>query len=312
MTRAFVFPGQGSQTVSMGKDLYQNFPAAKDVFDEVDDALNQKLSTLMFDGSFEELTQTQNAQPAIMAVSLAALKAYESFHGKRLKDICSYVAGHSLGEYAALCAAGALSVSATARLLRARGTAMAQAAEKHPGKMAAIIGLSRSETESVLTSCKLSSKICVIANDNCPGQIVLSGSLQALEQVIPETIAAGAKKAVLLPVSGAFHSPLMQEAANQISPLLQSTPFKNPVLPVLSNVTARPHEEVTQIAEKMKQQITGTVRWTESVLWMEQQGVTQFIECGPGKVLSGLIKRIIPNASTGNLNTADSIQTLVL
>ena len=308
MTLAFVFPGQGSQTVGMGKDLYDNFDVAKAVFEEVDEAVSFKLSSLMFEGDMAELTKTTNAQPAIMATSIAALRVIEKETGKSVKDLASYVAGHSLGEYGAVCAAQALSLFDTAKLLKARGEYMQEAALKNPGAMAAVLGLSLKEVNELVSRASNDTAKCYIANDNCQGQIVISGDKAAIEKAAPIATELGAKKCVILPVSGGFHSPLMQEAALKMKEELSHTNIINPVIPVISNVTAEAETNADKIKELLVAQVTGSVRWTESVSYMQMKGVTDFVECGNGKVLTGLIKRIAPDARLLNISNKDQVE----
>lgn len=304
---AFVFPGQGSQTIGMGKDLAQNFEVAKNVFQEIDDTLHFSLSQLMFDGDIQELTQTQNAQPAIMGVSLAVLKVLEQETGKNLADMASCVAGHSLGEYSALCAAGALSIADTARLLRARGLAMQEAGNQQQGTMAAILGLSLADVAKIAILTSKPDDFCSVANDNCPGQVVISGHIPAVERAIAHALEQGAKKAVKLPVSGGFHSPLMKPAEEKMRQILQETPIKAPCVPVVANITAEFENNPQKIKELLTAQVTGSVRWTESVEYMCSKGITDFIECGNGKVLSGLIKRIDPNTRSVSVSNSETI-----
>lgn len=310
MTTAFVFPGQGTQFIGMGKDLFDQFDEAKRVFQEVDDTLNQFLSRLMFDGDMNELTQTQNAQPAIMAVSMAALKTYESLTGTSVAQSARFVVGHSLGEYGALCAAGALSLSQTAQLLRARGAAMQKAAQMVSGSMAAVLGMDKETLNTLIQKTISPDEVCVIANDNCPGQIVISGMKSAVDKVVAVAPEFGAKRAVLLPVSGGFHSPLMQPAADEMKAVLNDIPFKKPLVPVIANVTAQPVDDVQAIKDLLFRQITGSVRFTESVQFLKEQNISTVIEFGPGKVLTGLIKRMMPEATLININTADSLKNI--
>ncbi len=307
MNTAFIFPGQGSQTIGMGQELYDNFDAARLVFEEVDEALHQSLSQLMFAGDSAELTQTQNAQPAIMAVSMAVVRTLEKEMGRPLSEMVACVAGHSLGEYSALCAAGALSIADTAQLLRTRGLAMAKAGAENPGAMAAILGLSIRDVAHVVGDASTETEFCVIANDNCPGQIVISGHDVAIERAIDLAITAGAKKAVKLPVSGAFHSPLMKSAEAEMKTVLANTPFKEPTVPVVANITAQFEHDPNKIKELLVSQVTGSVRWTESVQYMLSQGITDFVECGNGKVLAGLIKRINPDVRTFSVGNKECV-----
>lgn len=311
MTVAFVFPGQGSQSIGMGKDLDTNFSVAHEVFQEVDDALHFSLSKLMFEGDIAELTQTQNAQPAIMATSIAALRAIEKETGKKLSETASFVAGHSLGEYSALCAAGALSLSDTAKLLKARGTYMQEASQKNPGAMAAVLGLSLKEVAKLVHEASDEKTLCFIANDNCSGQVVISGHNEAIERAILKAAEMGAKKSVKLPVSGGFHSPLMQEASEKMAETLKTTPIVAPQVPIIANITAEAETNAEKIKNLLVSQVTGSVRWTESIEYMTAKGVTDFIECGNGKVLSGLIKRIAPDARSISIGNSETVATAV-
>ncbi|MBL8563772.1 MAG: ACP S-malonyltransferase, partial [Gemmobacter sp.] len=283
MSRAYVFPGQGAQTIGMGKALAEAYPAARAVFDEVDDALGEKLSVLIWEGDIAELTLTQNAQPALMATSLAALRALEA-EGMGL-DQAQFVAGHSLGEYSALCAAGALSLSDTARLLRIRGQAMQEAVPVGVGAMAALLGLDF-ETATEVASEAAQGEVCQAANDNDPAQVVVSGHKGAVERAVEIAKAKGAKRALLLPVSAPFHCALMQPAAHVMAEALAAVNIENPSLPVVVNVRAEAVTEADRIRDLLVAQVTGSVRWRESVLWMEQAGVTEFWEIGAGKALA--------------------------
>lgn len=312
MKAAFIFPGQGSQSIGMGFDLYNNFEVAKRVFEEVDEALSQNLSTLMFAGDEATLMQTQNAQPAIMAVGMAVLKVLESETGRKISDLSSCVAGHSLGEYTALCAAEALSVFETAKLLRLRGLAMAEAAQENPGAMAAILALTKEQVQGVIDSIDLNGEICVVANDNCPGQVVISGHNEAVASVMAGCQAAGAKRAIKLAVAGGFHSPLMQKAGEKMKEVLSETSMKNPIVPVISNVLAEPVQDADQIKQLLVQQVTGSVLWTDSMHKMvKDMGIEQFVECGNGKVLAGLVKKTYPDVPVVSLGTAADISTFL-
>lgn len=290
MSIAFTFPGQGSQAVGMGRDLAEAFPEARAVFEEVDDALEQKLSTLIWEGPEDELTLTANAQPALMAVSLAALRAMES-RGLRLADKVSYVAGHSLGEYSALCAAGTFSLADTARLLRIRGNAMQAAVPVGEGAMAAVIGLEADAVEA-LCAAAAGEGVCQIANDNGGGQIVISGTRQAVERAATRASEEGARRAVMLPVSAPFHSALMKPAADVMREALADVTKKAPLVPVVANVAVAPLSDPEAIAERLVEQVTGRVRWRETVAWFAAEGVASLYEIGAGKVLSGLARRI--------------------
>ncbi len=309
MTRALVFPGQGSQAVGMGKALYDASPAARAVFDEVDEALGEKLSTLIFDGPEDRLMLTENTQPALMATSLAAMAALGE-KGFALPDDAAFVAGHSLGEYSALAAAGALSISDAARLLRLRGEAMQSAVPVGEGAMAALLGLdwdaATKVCEDALASV-LEGEVCQPANDNAPGQVVISGTMAAVERAAELAKAAGAKRAIMLPVSAPFHSTLMQPAADAMAEALAGANIKAPVVAVVANVTASPTTDPAEIKELLVKQVTGTVRWRECVLAMKQAGVTTLVEVGAGKVLSGLAKRIDSDLSGVALGTPEAI-----
>ncbi len=302
MKKVCVFPGQGSQNIGMGQDLYDTFAVAKAVFDEVDDALDFKLSKLIFDGTAEELTQTENAQPALMAMSIAAWRVVSEQTGLKITDF-DYAAGHSLGEYSALCAAQALPLSDTARLLRVRGLAMKRAAKVQKGAMAAILGLDIQTVQQVADDSS-----CFVANDNSVGQVVVSGPIAAVEKACEEAKKAGAKRAIMLNVAGAFHSPLMQPAADEMKAVLADAGFERPKIAVISNVLALPVEDPKQIKELLYRQITGQVRWTETVQYLSTQGVEFALELGAGKVLSGLIKKTAPDIATFNVTDVASLQ----
>ena len=301
--RAFLFPGQGSQSIGMGKDLAETFVEAKAVFQEVDEALHQNLSDLIWHGDIKDLTQTQNAQPAIMAVSIAILRVLES-QGFSLKENVSLLAGHSLGEYTALCAAGTLTLSQTARILRIRGLAMAEAGRIEAGGMMAVLGLNPEIVQKIA-----SDSGCYVANDNGAGQWVLSGSLVALSTAKMRAETLGAKRVIPLPVSGAFHSPLMKSAQEKIKELLEEINFQKPAIPVVSNVTAK--AEITNFADLLIQQVAAPVRWRESVLYMHSQGISHFTECGPGNILSGLVRRILPESVQEKTNDINSIRAFL-
>ena len=289
MAVAFVFPGQGSQTVGMGKTLAANFAAARQVFEEVDSALGVKLSTTIFEGPAETLTLTENAQPALMAVSLAATRALQAEAGLDFARDAQFVAGHSLGEYSALAAAGAFTVADAARLLRTRGQAMQKAVPVGVGAMAALIGL-EFDAASAIAIEAAQGEVCQAANDNGAGQVVVSGNKSAVERAVEIAKTKGAKRAMLLPVSAPFHCALMQPAADVMAEALAKVSMQRPVLPVVANVLAKPISEPAEIVRALVAQVTGTVRWRESVEFMAGAGVTKFYEVGAGKVLSGLIK----------------------
>ena len=306
MAVAFVFPGQGSQTVGMGKALAANFLAAARVFAEVDEALGDKLSTIVFEGPADRLTLTENAQPALMAMSLATLRVLESEAGLDLQREAQFVAGHSLGEYSALAASGALGLADTARLLRTRGQAMQKAVPVGVGAMAALLGLEFDAAAAVAAEAA-QGQVCQAANDNGGGQVVVSGDKAAVERAVEIAKGKGAKRAMLLPVSAPFHCALMQPAADVMAAALGQVSVKPPVVPVVANVLAKPIQEPAEIVRALVAQVTGTVRWRESVAFMAGAGVTTFYEVGAGKVLCGLIKRIADGASTGAIGTPEDI-----
>jgi [acyl-carrier-protein] S-malonyltransferase len=306
MKRAFIFPGQGSQSVGMGKALADAFPQAKAVFDEVDEALSQKLSTLMWEGPAEELTLTANTQPALMAVSLAAVRVLEAEAGLDLRKHAAYVAGHSLGEYSALAAAGSLSVSDTARLLRIRGNAMQNAVPVGQGAMAALLGL---EYDAALEVAREAAEgeVCDAANDNGGAQVVVSGHKAAVERAVAIAQGKGAKRAVMLAVSAPFHCALMQPAADAMLEALAGVSVKAPAVPVVANVEAAPISDPAAIRDALVRQVTGTVRWRESVAYMASQGVESFYEVGSGKVLTGLVKRIAREAAAAAIGGPEDV-----
>ena len=295
MTAAFTFPGQGSQAVGMGKALAEAFPAARSVFDEVDAALGEKLTAVIWDGPPETLQLTENAQPALMAVSLATMRVLEGEAGFSIAKHAAFVAGHSLGEYSALAAAGSLAISDTARLLRIRGLAMQKAVPVGAGAMAALIGLDYEAAVAVADEAA-QGQVCQAANDNGGGQVVISGDRAAVERAVEIAKTKGAKRAMLLPVSAPFHCRLMQPAADAMAQALGGIAIKPPVVPVVSNVLAAPITAPDEIRRRLVEQVTGTVRWRESVAYMANHGVTRFFEIGAGKVLSGLVKRIADGA----------------
>ena len=305
MTTALTFPGQGSQAVGMGKALAESYPEARAVFDEVDDALGEKLSAIIFEGPIETLPLTANAQPALMAVSLAAMRALEA-NGVSVAGSAAYVAGHSLGEYSALAAAGSLSIAEAARLLRIRGSAMQAAVPVGEGAMAALLGLDFEAAVEVATEAA-EGDVCQAANDNGPGQVVISGSRAAIERAVEIAKAKGAKRALLLPVSAPFHCALMQPAADAMREALASVLIAPPVVPLVANVLAAPISDPDEIRARLVEQVTGMVRWRESIGWLEQAGTDLFVEIGAGKVLSGLAKRIAPSARTVSVGTPDDI-----
>lgn len=305
MTIAFTFPGQGSQSVGMGRELAERFPAARAVFEEVDDALGEKLSELIWEGPEEKLTLTSNAQPALMAVSLAAVRAMQEA-GLRLADRVAFAAGHSLGEYSAHAAAGTFSLADTARLLRIRGTAMQEAVPVGQGAMAAIIGL---EAEAVERICEraASGGVCQIANDNGGGQLVVSGNREAVEKAAEIAGGEGARRAIMLPVSAPFHCALMEPAADRMRLALEEARIAAPAVPVVANVSARPVTEPAEIADLLALQVTGRVRWQETVRWMSENGVDTLYEIGAGKVLTGLARRIDRELKALPVNTPQDL-----
>lgn len=295
MKRAFVFPGQGAQVIGMGKDLADFYPVARAVFEEVDDALGERLSALIWEGKTEDLTLTQNAQPALMATSMAAVRALEA-EGVTL-SAASFVAGHSLGEYSALCAAGAMGLADTARMLRLRGQAMQRAVPVGEGAMAAILGLDLAAVDAIAVEAA-QGEVCEAANDNDPAQVVISGSKAAVERATVLAKERGAKRAVLLPVSAPFHCALMQPAADAMADALAGIEIAAPSVPLVANVTAETVTDPHEIRRLLVKQVTGRVRWRESVAWMAAQGVQGFVEIGAGKSLSGMIRRIAREAET--------------
>ena len=302
MSMALIFPGQGSQAPGMGKALAETFSAARNVFAQVDDELGENLSHLIFEGPEAELTLTANAQPALMAVSLAAMRVLELEAGLDLARDVAFVAGHSLGEYSALAAAGSLSIADAARLLRLRGEAMQRAVAPGEGAMAALLGIEAAAAASAAdAAARETGGVCQIANDNGGGQIVVSGDRAAVERAMELARAAGARRAVLLPVSAPFHCALMQPAAAEMKAALAEIGLRNPKVPLVANVLATPVRDGAQIVPLLVRQVTGTVRWRESVAFMAGQGVVRFVEVGAGKVLSGLVRRIAAGAAVSNV-----------
>jgi [acyl-carrier-protein] S-malonyltransferase len=306
MAIAFVFPGQGSQAVGMGKALASNFTPAQQIFKEVDEALGNKLSTIIFEGPADTLTLTENAQPALMAVSLAVVRVLEAEAGLDIARDAKFVAGHSLGEYSALAAAGAFTVADAARLLRTRGQAMQKAVPVGVGAMAALIGLSFDDAAAVAAEAG-QGEVCQAANDNGAGQVVVSGNKAAVERAVEIAKTKGAKRAMLLPVSAPFHCALMQPAADVMAEALAKTTIKAPAVPVVANVLAKPIREPGEISRALVAQVTGTVRWRESVVFMAGTGVSSFYEIGAGKVLSGLIKRLADGATTAAIGSPEDV-----
>jgi [acyl-carrier-protein] S-malonyltransferase len=306
MSFAFVFPGQGSQAVGMGKALADAFAPARAVFEEVDAALGQRLTSIMWEGPAETLTLTENAQPALMAVSLAAMRALEANAGVDVARDARFVAGHSLGEYSALAAAGALTIADTARLLRLRGRAMQKAVPVGTGAMAALLGLDFEQAAAVAAEAA-QGQVCQAANDNGGGQVVVSGDRAAVERAVEIAKEKGARRATMLPVSAPFHCALMQPAADAMAQALTSVAVKPPVVPVVANAFVKPIRDPAEIVRALVAQVTGTVRWRESIAFMSAAGVTMFYEVGAGKVLSGLIRRIVDGAGAAAIGTPDDI-----
>ena len=316
MTRALIFPGQGAQCVGMGQDLARAFPVARAVYEEVDDALGEKLSTLMTEGPEDTLTLTENAQPALMAVSMAVVRVLET-EGHDLPALASHVAGHSLGEYSALCAAHSLSLRDTARLLKARGRAMQNAVSVGDGAMAAVLGLDFATVQSVVEEITApqngaQSSICQVANDNSPEQVVISGTRDTVEAALDLMAQRGARRSVLLPVSAPFHCALMRPAADTMAEILSTASIQTPIVPVVCNVTATATQDPEVIRRLLVEQVTGQVRWRESMLFLRARGVSELVECGSGKVLTGLARRIDRSFSAIALNTADDIRTMTV
>ncbi|WP_419799331.1 MAG: ACP S-malonyltransferase [Terasakiella sp.] len=310
MTRAFVFPGQGSQAVGMGKELADVFAVAREVFQEVDEALSQNLSKIMFEGPDDELVLTENAQPALMAVSIAVARVLETEGNIKLADHCDMVAGHSLGEYSALAAMGAFSLADTARLLKVRGRAMQAAVPVGEGAMAACLGLSLEDAQAVADEAA-QGEVCTAANDNAPGQVVLSGAKAAIERAIEIAKEKGAKRSVLLPVSAPFHCALMQPAADAMAEALAGVTIHAPSVAIVANVAAEKVTDPEEIRKLLVEQVCGSVRWREGVLYMKEQGVEQLVELGTGKVLSGLAKRIDRSLSGVAVNGPADIESFL-
>ncbi len=306
---AIVFPGQGSQAVGMGKDLFENFSSAREIFQKVDDILSVNLSKIMFDGPSDELTKTENAQPALMAVSMALITVLEKELGKKFEDVCAFTAGHSLGEYSALCAAKAISLEETAKLLQIRGREMAKCGEKTQGAMAAILGVEIDVAEAIVAEAA-QGDVCQIANDNSVGQIVISGSKVAIDRAIEIAKGKGAKRAIALPVSGAFHSALMLDAQHEMKIALTKAEIKSPSVSLVANVTANIVSDPNHIRELLTRQITGSVKWRETMLFFAANGVEEVIEIGSGKVLAGLVGRTCQNVKSRSIQNFEDLQSL--
>ena len=312
MSTAFVFPGQGSQAVGMGRALAEAFAPAREVFEEIDEALKQRLSRLMAEGPESELTLTENAQPALMAVSLAVVRVVEREGGLRVSDKIAFVAGHSLGEYSALAAAGALPLGETGRLLKRRGRAMQEAVPVGEGAMAALLGADLEAAKAIAEAAAKETKlVCAPANDNAPGQVVISGAKPAVERAVALAAERGIKRSVILPVSAPFHCALMQPAADAMAEALAEVPLVNPAVPLVANVTARAVVDAGTIRTLLVQQVTGMVRWRESVLFMKEQGVDKLVEVGAGKVLAGLAKRIDREIAASSVGEPAEIEALL-
>jgi [acyl-carrier-protein] S-malonyltransferase len=310
MARALMFPGQGSQAVGMGRELADAFAPARYVFEEVDEALNQKLSRLMFEGPEDELTLTENAQPALMAVSLAVMRTLEQEGGLVLADAALFVAGHSLGEYSALAAAGTFEIAEAARLLRQRGAAMQEAVPVGEGAMAALLGLDLEAAEAIAKAAA-AGEVCAAANDNAPGQVVVSGHKTAVERAIALAAERGARRSILLPVSAPFHCPLMAPAADVMAEALAEVTLQPPQVPLVPNVTAEPTSEPENLRRLLVQQVTALVRWRESVLAMRDRGVDTLVEVGAGKVLCGLARRIDRDLAAVPAGTPGEVEALI-
>lgn len=312
MTITLTFPGQGSQTIGMGLDFYNNFASARAVFEEVDDALNQRLSKIIFEGDVDQLTLTENTQPALMAVSMAIVRTAENELGQPLHSLVSYMAGHSLGEYAAHCASGTFSLKDTAKLLKIRGQAMQRAVPVGKGAMAAILGLQMETVEALTQEASISKEdLCVVANDNSPGQLVASGHTTAIDRVIELALQKGAKRALPLSVSAPFHSPLMQPAAKEMADALANTNVCDAKAPVIANVTTSPVSKSEEIKSLLVEQVTGRVRWRESMATLKDLSVTHVVEVGSGKVLTGLIKRIDPDLTASYVNSVADLDSFI-
>jgi [acyl-carrier-protein] S-malonyltransferase len=310
MAVAFVFPGQGSQFIGMGKDLAETYEEARETFQEVDDTLSQKLSAMVFEGEESELNMTQNTQPALMAVSMAVINVLKKQAGLDIANACKFVAGHSLGEYSALCASEVVSLADTARLLKLRGTSMQEAVPVGVGTMAAILGLDF-DVVAKITQDAAQGQVCVAANNNSDGQVVISGHKEAVERAITIASEQGAKRAVILPVSAPFHCSLMAPAAKKMAPALADTTFNVPLVPVVANVTANAQNDPEMLKSLLVKQITGAVRWRESVIYMAGEGITDMVEIGAGKVLCGLARRIDRSIATQSVCSPADIEALI-
>lgn len=307
---AFIFPGQGSQTIGMGRELAEGFASAREVFEEVDDSLNQKLSALMWSGAEDDLKLTENAQPAIMAVSMAVIRVLQAEGKLNLAEKVRFMAGHSLGEYSALCAAGAISLSDAARLLKTRGQAMQAAVPVGVGGMAALLGVDMEQAQKISAEAA-QGEVCVAANDNAPGQVVISGHLAAIDRALALAAEQGFKRSVKLPVSAPFHCPLMEPAARVMATELAKVTINSPLMPIVANVTATAVQSPAEIRSLLVEQICGSVRWRESMLWLQQNEIEQVFECGAGKALAGMMKRIAPDMKAASMSTPQDIDTIL-
>lgn len=310
MKYSFVFPGQGSQFVGMGKELAENFASAKEVFQEVNDALSQDLYKIMTEGPDSELTMTANTQPALMAMSMAVVRVLEKDFGIKIEDKAAFVAGHSLGEYSAACAAGVFSLSDTAKLLRIRGEAMQNAVPYGVGGMAAVIGLSYKDVGALVEACSNGADVCVAANDNSDGQVVLSGSMVAIDRAVEIASEFGARKCVKLAVSAPFHSPFMSPAADAMARAFMEVNAQNSKVPLIANVLAQPITDHREIIKHLIEQVTGTVRWRETMYYLQEQGITDLVELGAGKVLSGIAKRSNKDMNSISVGSVEEIEEL--
>lgn len=310
MKYAFVFPGQGSQFVGMGKDLAENFTSAREVFEQVNEALSQDLFKLMVSGPESELMLTANTQPALMAHSIAVVRVLEKEFGIKLKDKAAFVAGHSLGEYSAACAAGVFSLEDTAKLLRIRGDAMQKAVPAGVGGMAAVLGVSFKDIDALVEACRDDKNLCVAANDNSDGQVVLSGHMAAIDKAVDIAAEFGAKRCIKLPVSAPFHSPLMQPAAEAMARAFMQVESHDAEIPLVANVLAAPIINHKEIIKHLIEQVTGTVRWRETVMYLKEQDVTDIIELGAGKVLSGIVKRSNKEINAASVGSIAEIEEL--
>lgn len=308
MKKAFVFPGQGSQVVGMGKEFYDNFDVAKRVFEEVDSSLSKNLSQIIFEGPTDLLTQTENAQPAIMCVSIAILRVLEKETGQNIQDLCSFVAGHSLGEYSALCASKSFSLSDTAKLLKVRGESFAEAGKLNKGAMAALVGATIEQAEEVADKARQDGEVCQVANDNTVGQVVISGNEKSIDEAIKIATEMGIKRAIKLQVSGAFHSELMSPAIENMSKILDDITIKTPQVPLITNVYANEIGNPDEIKKSLLKQITNRVRWRETMLFFGSNNVEEILEIGSGKVLTGMVPRTTPDINATAINSIESLK----